>query len=164
VHAWRAATVKTLASSASAPDKIQKGYHEYLEHTLLRFCGNLVRSDLQQAEKDDLLHTVAAFGDFAIELWSQKYCVQYSCLNAFENRPYSLLDEDMELARAVGVEEGDTSLNGRPIPCLVQPLIRGCGSNDGKDYNKYRVWSKAVVWVSKDGKAASTQTTMSRKS
>ncbi len=121
-----------------------------------------MRPDVPQAAKDELLAIVTAFGNFAIELWSQKYQVRYFCLNKFENRPYRESDEDTELARAVGVEDGDMSLDGRPIPCVVQPLIVGAGSNDGKDYDKSRVWSKAVVWVSKDGKPAPKQAAKSR--
>jgi hypothetical protein len=129
---------------------------------LLDFCKDFVRSGLDEVAKADLLGIVAAFGDFAIELWSQKYVVRYLCLNSFERGVYKVGDGRMELARAVGVEEGDVSLDGRPIPCVVQPLILGYGTSDGKNYDKERVWSKAVVWVSKDGKPKPSQAAKSR--
>jgi hypothetical protein len=150
VHAWRASTVKTLVGSAHAREKIRDAYEEYVEDHLSEHCKDFVRPDIQQADWEDLVGIVAAFGDFAIELWSQKYHVQYFCLNFFEDKLYRVSDNIMELAPAVGVEDGDASLDGRPIPCLVQPLIVGFGSHDGKDYDKGRVWSRAVVWVSKE--------------
>ncbi|EXJ65389.1 hypothetical protein A1O7_01730 [Cladophialophora yegresii CBS 114405] len=162
VHAWRAATVETLAGSPYAREKIQNAYKKYMEEELLDFCKDFVRSGLDEVAKGDLLSIVAAFGDFAIEIWSQKYDVQYFCLNSFERDVYKVSDERMELARAVGVEEGDVSLDGRPIPCVVQPLILGYGTSDGKNYDRKRVWSKAVVWVSKDGKSEASQAAKSR--
>ncbi|KAJ9610388.1 hypothetical protein H2200_005165 [Cladophialophora chaetospira] len=162
VHAWRAATVETLAGSSYAREKIRNAYKNYMEEELLDFCKDFVRPGLDEVAKEDLLGIVAAFGDFAIELWSQKYDVRYFCLNSFERGVYKVSDERMELARAVGVEEGDVSLDGRPIPCVVQPLIIGCGTSDGKNYDISRVWSKAVVWVSKDGRSEPSQAAKSR--
>jgi hypothetical protein len=133
-----------------------------MEEEVLDFCKDFVRPGLDEVAEQDLLSIVTAFGNFAIELWSQKYNMGYFGLDSFEGDVYKASDERMELARAVGAEEGDVSLDGRPIPCVVQPLILGYGSSDGKNYDKYRVWSKAVVWVSRNGKAEPSQAPKSR--
>ena len=60
----------------------------------------------------------------------------------------------MEAARAVRLEENDAALDGRPIPVVVQPLITARGTPKGKDYQKRKIWSKAVVWVSSKNNAS----------
>lgn len=104
---------------------------------------------------DDLFTIVQSFSKFAIQLWSQKSEVNCYYLEDFANHRFHQADEQTEIARAVGIDDGDKSLDGRPVPVVVQPLILGFGTHDGKDYNNFKVWSKAVVWVSKDqGSAA----------
>lgn len=130
-----------------------RAQHKYLDEKLLKFCEQFLSPDLPQEAKEELLGIVTAFGKLAIDLWSEKYHVKYFCLNAFEDRVYKASDKEMELAQAVGLGDGDSSLDGRPIPCVVQPLIVGYGTHDGKEYgSKGRVWSPAVVWVSKAGR------------
>lgn len=151
-HVWRSSTVRVLTSSDKARKEIATFYQECVEDTIMRDCKDFVESDLPQAAKDDLLAIVAAFGDFSIELWSQKSNVKYYGLKQLEDRVYAVADEEIDLARAVGVEEGDTGLDGRPIPVVVQPLVLGYGSHDGREYDRSRIWSRAIVWVNKEGK------------
>lgn len=124
---------------------ISASYTRYLEESLLPKCGELVRNPLPQSDKDELMAIIGSFGDLAIELWSQKSNIKCQYLDTFEHIPYQHADKRMEIARAVGIETGDAKLDGRPIPVLVQPLILGCGTHDGKDYDKHRTWSRAVV-------------------
>lgn len=133
---------------------ISASYGRYLEESLLPKCAELVRNPLPQSDKDELMAIIESFGDLAIELWSEKPNIKCQYLDQFERVPYHHADKRMEIARAVGIEANDAKLDGRPIPVLVQPLIVGCGTHDGKDYDKHRIWSKAVVWVSKNKKSA----------
>src|SRR5439155_25802344 len=89
--------------------------------------------------------------------------VAYYGVEHFAKKSFSVHSTEMEAARAVRLEENDTALDGRPIPVVVQPLIVAWGTPEGKDYQKRKIWSKAVVWVSsKDtlSPAASLQRTL----
>lgn len=135
---------------------ISASYRHYVEEELLPQCGQLIRSQLPQSDMDELTRIIESFGNFAIELWSQNTRLTCVYLESFEDKVYHHADKHMEIARAVGIDESDTKLDGRPIPVVVQPLILGYGTHDGKDYEKYKVWSKAVVWVRKNEEPATT--------
>ena len=146
-HAWRAMTVQTLCQAVGARERIEQLYRAVAEAFLADFTF-LVRSELPEEEKESLINTFRAFGDFSIRLWSQKYHVEYSGLWRLRDRRFMLAAPDMIAADAVKLDENDKSLDGRPIAVVLQPLIEGYGTPDGKEYNKRRIWSKAKVWVS----------------
>jgi hypothetical protein len=95
-----------------------------------------------------LFGIVGDFGLFALQLWSQKSFVVSSGLKYFSELVFLVNSDEMEAARAVKLEERDTGLDGRPIPVVVQPLIVAFGTPEVKDYQKRKIWSKAVAWVS----------------
>jgi hypothetical protein len=103
---------------------------------------------LDACGKTQLLDVVVEFGLLALQLWSQKSHVVYHGLNYFSKLSFSVNSDEMQAARVVRLEENDARLDGRPIPIVVQPLIVAFGTPDGKDYQKRKIWSKAVVWVS----------------
>lgn len=154
VHAWRASTVQTLAGSDQARMIIASSYRRYLEDKVLPRYGKLICTPLRESDRDELVTIMESFGNLSIELWSQKTNVRCHFLEAFADQVYTQADKHMEIAQAVGIEDGDTRLDGRPIPVVVQPLILGFGTHDGKDYEKCKIWSRAVVWVSKDEEPA----------
>lgn len=123
-----------------------------MDKQLIEDCRELIRKDVQDADLSELLQIVESFGEFVVELWSQRCNIRYYCLKDLENKVYRYGDKEIEIARAVGLDDGDTSLDGRPIPVFVQPLIVGFGTVDGRDYREGRIWSRAVVWVAKDAK------------
>lgn len=147
VYEWRAATTKTLSSFSSKRGAILDMYREETDF-LINHNSALLAPDLSPKEKQSLFETVTAFGDFAIQLWSHRYAIHFSTLECFKNTPFQVSSPELEAAQAMRLDDNDTSLDGRPIPLVVQPLIEGFGSPEGKDYAKRKVWSKAVVWVS----------------
>lgn len=112
----------------------------------------LISPEAQQEAKASLGNPFIKMGKFALRLWSTKLGVETETLDEFHDRPFAQQSDTMQAARAVRLDENDASLNGRPIQVVLQPLIVGIGETDGKGSGKKRVWSKAIVWVSRRNK------------
>ena len=148
-HAWRAFTVQTLSQALEAPQRIEEHYQESVDDFLQKY-GFLIQPELSQRERESLLDVYRTFGNFALQLWSQKYDILYRSLPWFQDWVFMSSAQEMIAARAVKLDDQDRSLDGRPIALVLQPLIQGFGTPDGKEYRKAKVWSKAVVWISRD--------------
>lgn len=53
----------------------------------------------------------------------------------------------MEIHPTQSVDEGDTSKDGSLVQLVVQPAVLAFGNEEGKKYDKFKIWAKAVVWV-----------------
>ena len=120
--------------------------------TFLERYAPLLDPDIEDQDKRRLLDIVMDFGSLALQLWSQKSEVVCYGLRSFSEQPFSVGSGEMRAARAVRLEENDPALDGRPIPVVVQPLIVAFGTPEGEGYQKRKIWSKAVVWVSSKNK------------
>jgi len=47
----------------------------------------------------------------------------------------------------VRYDEHDDKLQNTPITVIVHPLLEVYGTDKAKDYDKWRVWSPAEVWL-----------------
>jgi hypothetical protein len=44
-------------------------------------------------------------------------------------------------------DDDENSLDGNKVLAVIQPVILAYGNEDAENYNKWKVWSKAVVLV-----------------
>jgi hypothetical protein len=137
-------------------------YAESVTESFLKRYAKLLDPEMDGQDKRRLLDIVIEFGSFALKLWSQKSVISIYGLRHFSEKAFSVSSAEMEAARAVRLEESDSGLDGRPIPVVVQPLIVAYGTPEGKDYEKRKIWSKAVVWVSSKNKSPPTAPTQGR--
>jgi hypothetical protein len=146
-HSWRAKTVEALNTGPAS----RTAFEKYCDHVIDKFFhsyGPLLHPEMQEQARQTLREPVVKFGEFAIQLWSMRSDVRFGELPYFSKRPFALRSDEMRVARAVRLGDYDTSLDGRPIQVVVQPLITAYGTPDGRKYQRRRIWSKAVVWVS----------------
>lgn len=54
----------------------------------------------------------------------------------------------MEAHSTMLVDEDDTRLDGHEIDYVVSPLIRAWGNEKGENHSQFKVWTKAIVWIS----------------
>ncbi|KPI45756.1 uncharacterized protein AB675_251 [Cyphellophora attinorum] len=146
-HTWRASTVRVLAETARLQGRLDRMFDTHAAEILLE-AGPLLDSRLSKRERSDFAELVQKFGNLALQLWSQNHEPKYVLPRMLKGMQFKHSSPDMEAARVVGLEKGDRSLDGRPIMVVLQPLIQGFGDQNGHDYDKHRIWSKAVVWVS----------------
>ena len=54
----------------------------------------------------------------------------------------------MELDLSYGLAGPDGAiLDGRRVQAVIQPAIVAYGNEDGTNYDRHKIWAKAVVWV-----------------
>jgi hypothetical protein len=104
----------------------------------------LMFGDRRLRKLESLSRIQARFGELALQLWSTKLNIIYHH-REYGNIPFALVSE---ASRVVRLDEYDTALDGRPIQVVVQPMIAAFGTPNGKEYQKRKIWAKAVVWIS----------------
>lgn len=146
--------VHALAGSNEARIRIRKSYKRILEETTAPWCCCLIRSEVTESELEESLSIVENFAELAIEILLNTSAPKCFYLEAFKHTPYTAANKQMDLAAAVRGEEGDSRLDGRPIPVLLKPFMMGFDRLDGSQSGKGKIWSQAVVRVNNDGKPA----------
>lgn len=66
-------------------------------------------------------------------------------LNYYWRQPYRGDSEEMEAHRVHRLEEGGRERDGSAVQMVVQPGFFARGDEDGKGYERTKVWGKAVV-------------------
>lgn len=102
-------------------------------------------SDDHQRRKE-LYEIIRALGELFSSLWKQKANIVCWGLDHFQDVPFIVASDLMTAHPAYRLDEGDSRLDGLPIQMVVQPAILAYGNEEGKNYDHYKVWAKAVVW------------------
>jgi hypothetical protein len=87
-------------------------------------------------------------GDLFSALWAQKVEIGSFGRGQLLQKPFDVHSREVEAHASHKLEEGDRELNGKPIQLVVEPAIVAWGNEFGEGYDKYKVWAKAVVWLS----------------
>lgn len=103
-------------------------------------------ADDQQRRKE-LYEIIRALGELFSSLWKQKANIVCWGLDHFQNEPFTVASDLMSAHPAYRLDEGDSIFDGLPVQMVVQPAIVAYGNEEGKNYDLYKVWAKAVVWV-----------------
>ena len=144
-HAWRATTVVALVKGRRSSEFVLELYNRIVTSFLSEY-SQLVRQPVPDSERDELFETVGEFGSFVLDLWSHKYHMKYVGLQDLLSKEYPIDESSVEHAKGQGEQSGP--IEAESVVVVVQPLVIGYGTPDGKDYERSRVWSKAAVWVS----------------
>ena len=97
---------------------------------------------------NDLLDIFRFTGDLFSSLWKQKVAIVSWGSEKFQKTSFAI-DSDLIMAHPVhSLEDGDSRMNGHSIQMVVQPAILAYGNEEGKNYEEFKVWAKAVVWLS----------------
>lgn len=101
--------------------------------------------------RTQLLQIFRDAGDLFSALWAQK--VEIGTLGGKEllKTPFDVQSRKVEAHASHMLEEGDKDLDGKPIQLVVEPAIVAWGNEYGEGYNQYKIWTKAVVWMSTPG-------------
>lgn len=90
-------------------------------------------------------------GDLFSRLWSQKAYIRTIGSRFLLKEPFRIGLDYCEAHAAHKLEEDDESKDGMPIQMVVEPGIFAFGNEQGESYEVYKVWGKAVVWLSSGG-------------
>ena len=94
-----------------------------------------------------------AAGQVFSPLWSQRVNMQGLGPKTFLKKPFDIKSDMVEPHASLKLDpedpkDGGTSMDNMPIQLVVEPAIVAWGNDRGEDYGQYKIWSRAVVWVS----------------
>ncbi len=169
-HQWRAMTVRMIDSvrdnAAAAETRGQARIRMLKENAYASSADNFLRCSHMllrgvnpgeaNTRRDELSALFERAGNLACQLHGQHvYIKVLSSHNDVE--AFSVDDTTMEAHTTMDIEQSDHSWDGKPIDIVLQPGLIAFGNERAENYEAFKVWSKAVVWMSK--KRAKTKVT-----
>jgi hypothetical protein len=79
-------------------------------------------------------------------LWTRKTAMRLVTLSDMKNPTFDIGDPRLKPHTLVHPDDHDDKLKGRQVTLIVHPLLQVYGTDEGKDYDKERVWVPAEVW------------------
>ena len=170
-HTWRSDTVKLLDPLRSKPSTANEEARNRRERYYQKLVEDFMSSDrvylLQpcgppEREKRSarLLEIFRSTGEFACKLWSQKVNITLVGAEKLVQKPFSM-DDNLFEAHATHTSRLDAdpkSMDGMPIQLVVEPGILAWGTERGEAYQSYKVWLKAVVWMTTEARESDKRT------
>lgn len=163
---------QTNEPAAAAPKNghmhVQKlrndAYATFADQVITR-CESLLRNvDEEDARRRtiDLTGLFERAGDLACQLHGQH--VKISVLSSHQEIGRFSVDSNiMEAHTIMDIEHDDHDWDGKPIDLVIFPGVLAYGNERGDDYDQFKVWSKAVVWMTRQ-QQKKIQTTPSKPS
>lgn len=135
--------------------KPRNKYCRKLARSFERSRARLLYHECSEEEKaaryNELVDLFCWANDFFSRLWSQKVYIKALDGKTLLKEPFSIDLDECEAHAAHKLEEDDDSKNELPIQMVVEPGILAYGNELGESYEVFKVWGKAVVWLSSGG-------------
>jgi hypothetical protein len=105
--------------------------------------------------QDHLFDIFQESGSLFSGLWSQKVEIDTLGLADLRKTPFQAGHFLLGAHATHKLEEGETSMDGMHVQMVVQPAIIARGDERSEGYDSFKVWAKAVVWLSSGGLSTS---------
>ena len=155
-HAWRSLTLRLLdppgheaQSQVDIYSESLRRKEQFYQYARKSFDDNhrfLYRPGDTTKREEELQEIMCSAGELFSALWKQKVNID-SRLESYHGKAFSIASKEMVAHPAQRLEEGDTRMDGCPVQLVVQPAVLAFGNEQGKQYNEFKVWAKAVVWL-----------------
>ena len=159
-HTWRAQTVhyftrynlKNDPNASTERSHRREAWYNYLtrwfEDSEAQLLLRQVSAEARRQRYEELYSIFRDAGELFAGLWTQKVWIKTWDIEDLKDKRYSSRSKDMELDVSYGLSDAnDSFLNGRRVQAVIQPAIVAYGNENGTNYDRHKVWSKAVVWV-----------------
>ena len=149
----------TLPKMREAPQR-RENYYRKLVTDFESSNARVLYRDCEEQEsakrQAQLLELFRSIGELTSKLWSQKVVISVVGSKDLLKTPFENGNKVLDAHAIHRLEEGDKRMDGMPIQVVVEPAILAFGNERGESYEEYKVWGKAVVWMS-SGAAKVTQ-------
>jgi len=98
----------------------------------------------EQEREQKLVEAINEAADISFKLWSQRARLDVRGLKDFKE-PFDWDSPHLKVHMVNQLTRRPHSRDGDPIALFVQPEIIACGNEEGEDYDKEKIWCKAVV-------------------
>lgn len=157
---WRSQTIRLLSTSrtnssdkgSSMPHRLRRMASSFVEDFINGPAQIFLPEPENQAgvtrRSDDLHSLYHQAAELALSLWAQRTSI--ACYGQQHLHEFNSSSPFMTAHRLQHLDEDDTRLDGRKILMCIQPAVLAFGNEDGEDYDKSKVWAKAVVLLEGD--------------
>ena len=172
VCAWRAQTLQLLSPflDAGLPANepgANKGLGKGLNRAYRRLATDLegdfgpllkkVTNDEALKRHDELFDICKEVGALSYKLWSQK--TRMECVFDFDSETlFDIRSQLMHPHASMLCDHDSTEFNGRCSELCVEPAILAYGNEQGKNYDYYKIWMAATVWIGENSSPKSNAT------
>jgi hypothetical protein len=156
-HIWRSQTLRLLLPPLRAGNTDgEQSLHQWTEGMIAevaelhasRFAASsaryLIDANTASIEKLNSIYQEAALVSYM--LWTRKTAMRLETLSTMGSPVFEVDDPRLKPHAMVHPDDHNDKLKGRQITLIVHPLLRVYGTDEGKDYDKARVWVPAEVW------------------
>lgn len=162
-HAWRSQTVSTLdppeyqlrSTNNRRKRDAKRAKQTYCRGLITKFETSQAKALYRECSEDEVLDRRTQLSEIFREcadvfsaLWAQKVALSSLDRDKLLKQPFDVHSREFEAHASHKLDEGETELDGKPIQLIVEPAIIAWGNEYGEGYDQYKVWTKAVVWVS----------------
>lgn len=125
-------------------------YNNFCSRLMHQFSGLMhIETDSEEKCRNELKAICREAGRLASRLAYSK--ARLEVVGTFpRSEKFCLKSPEMEAHSTMLLDDDDTRLDGREVDFVVSPLIRAWGNESGENYDKFKVWSKAVVWIDEE--------------
>jgi hypothetical protein len=83
----------------------------------------------------------------AYELWMRRTYMECLTLDDMDRPLFDSESRCLDPDSLVRYDDHEDELRGRPITMIVHPILVVYGTDEAKEYDNVRVWTKGVVWL-----------------
>ncbi|KAF7507830.1 hypothetical protein GJ744_009994 [Endocarpon pusillum] len=156
-HRWRSLTLfmvdppehesKTQPENFQEARRRKEAYYHYATDLFEEYARVIFRKTDTVRRREELFGIIQGAGELFSSLWKQKTFIETRLSDHYRQKAFDITSDQIEAHPALHLEEGDAKMDGSPIEMVVQPAVLAWGNEEGEDYDKYKVWAKAVVWL-----------------
>ncbi|EFR01013.1 hypothetical protein MGYG_04015 [Nannizzia gypsea CBS 118893] len=159
-HIWRSQMLRLLLTTPASPSELplltpqalQMFSSTMAEKFLRGPVRLLLKIDQSSAQQgncmlQDLCHVFSAAAELSLSLWCQRTTMGCRLITLSKPKQFSQKCQLMVAHRLHHLDEDDSRLDGKEVLAIIQPAVVAFGNENAENYDKGKVWSRAIVLV-----------------
>ena len=156
-HIWRSQTLRLLLPPPQVSNTDgEKSLHQWTKGMIAkvaelhasRFAASSARH-LIDANTANIKRLNSIYQETALDaymLWTRRTAMKLVTLSDMGSPTFDVDDSRFKPHNMVHPDDHGDKLKGRHITLVVHPLLQVYGTDQGRDYDKVRVWAPAEAW------------------
>ncbi|KAK6509694.1 hypothetical protein TWF481_004425 [Arthrobotrys musiformis] len=163
-HTWRFHTFQLLEETRKKSSELAGDASSEQKDVQIQYCHDLAREfiegpaksflgscDSESRRLQELSATMSEIATLSATLWGQRVFLKVRGYDYFRDTPYSGSSPHVRAHNIHRLErKGEHSRDGAAIAMVVRPEIVAYGNEEGEEYDKERVWTKAIVMLGEE--------------
>jgi hypothetical protein len=108
---------------------------------------HLIESEAKESIYRKINAVYAQAAELSYQVWTRRTTIRFFTLQDMNGPDFNIDSPYMEPHTMVRWDRHEDQLFGHPILVVVHPIVEAYGTDEAEDYDRGRVWAKAVVWL-----------------